>query len=118
MAKVIIPLVSPHDETTNTGAAKVILLLLLLLLLLYGILKTNQDQPTSTDNANLLQLITTKSATDNYKECYLLMVGDGLTQMRAKQFFDLIDEISTSYGPRHEVTVMLQKALDQVVFIP
>lgn len=103
-------MVSPHDKTINTGAAKVILSLLLL----YGILKINENEPTNADDANLLQL----SLAENYKERYLLMVRDGLPQMRAKQFSDLIDETSTSYGPRHEVTVMLQKALDQVVFIP
>lgn len=46
------------------------------------------------------------------------MVGDGLTQIRAKQFSDIIDETSSSYGPCHKVTIMLQKALDQVIFIP
>ena len=46
------------------------------------------------------------------------MVGDGLTQIQAKQFSDLIDETSASYGPRHELTQMHQKAMDQVIFIP
>ena len=54
----------------------------------------------------------------NTSERYLLMVGDGLTQMRAKQFSELIEETSHSFGPRHKVTVMLQKAMDQVTFIP
>ena len=46
------------------------------------------------------------------------MVGDGLTQIRAKQFSDLIKESSASYGPCHETTMMIQKAIDQVIFIP
>ena len=45
----------------------------------------------------------------NASECYLLMVGDGLTQMRAKHFNELIEETLHSFGPRHKVTVMLQK---------
>ena len=45
------------------------------------------------------------------------MVGDGLTQIHAKQFTDMIDESSTLYGPCHRVTQMLQKVLEQVIFI-
>ena len=46
------------------------------------------------------------------------MVGDGLTQMRAKQFSEMIDQTSISYGPRHEVTTMLQEALERIIFLP
>ena len=49
---------------------------------------------------------------------FLVMVGDGLSQMRARQFSELIDETCTSYSPWHRVTTTLQKVLEQVIFIP
>ena len=52
------------------------------------------------------------------KEHHLIMVGNGLSQIRARQFSDLIDKTSTLFGPRHETTLMLQKAFNQVIFIP
>ena len=108
-AQVIILPVSPHDENTTSGAAKVILSLLVL----YGILDSSEANKNSEDpNLRKLRL------SPNAQERYLLMVGDSLTQMRAKRFSELIDETSTSYCPRHKVTQMLQKAMDQVIFIP
>ena len=108
-ANVIFPPVSPHDETMNTGAAKGISSLLVLygLLVLDGSGNGNEET-----NINQLRLA------PNAHQRYLLMVSNGLTQMRAKQFSDLIEETSHSFGPRHKVTVMLQKAMDQVIFIP
>ena len=49
---------------------------------------------------------------------HLIMVGDSLTQICARQFLDLVHETSTSFGQQHETTMMLQRALDQVIFIP
>ena len=107
-ANVIVPPISPHDETTNTGAAKVILLLLVM----YGILKNRVDE-NMTDTPDVANLRLAHDA----KEHYLIMVGDGLTQIRAKQFAEIIEESSSSYGPRQRTSMMIQRALDQVIFI-
>ena len=105
----MIPPVSPHNETMNTGVVKVILSLLVL----YGLLESNGSTADNED-ADIKQL----RLAPNASKRYLLMVSDGLTQMRAKQFNKLIEETSHSFGPRYKVTVMLQKAMDQVNFIP
>ena len=108
-AKVIIPPISPHDKTTKSGAAKVILSLLHM----FGILqyKFEIDQEEETDIANM-------DLAPGAQNHHLIIVGNGLSQIRARQFSDLIDETSTSFGPRHETMLMLQKALDQVIFVP
>ena len=108
VAEVIIPPVSPHDETTNTGAAK----LILSLLVMFGILKKSESS-----NENKQMNINTLELAPETKERYLMMVGDGSTRMRAKQFNDIIEETSTSCGLCHQVTLMLQKALNQVIFV-
>ena len=100
-AHVIIPPVSPHDETTNTGAAKVILSLLTL----FGILESSHDDCNSPDTANI-------RLAQNAKQQFLVMVTDGLSQMRARQFSELIDETCTSYRPCCRAMTMLQKALE------
>ena len=41
-----------------------------------------------------------------------------VTQMRAKQLSEIIDQTSISYGLRHEVTTMLQEALESIIFLP
>ena len=52
-AQVIIPPISPHDETTNSGAEKVILSLLIL----YGILESNNASGAGAgDDPNIAQL--------------------------------------------------------------
>ena len=108
-AHVIIPPISPHNKATNSGAAKDILSLLIL----YGIFESTSSNALGDEPE-----ITKLPLDSNSNECYLLMVGDGLTQIKVKQFSDIIDETSSLYGPYHKVTVMLQKALDQVIFIP
>ena len=108
----IIPPASPHDGITNSGAAKVILSLLMM----FGLLKNMDIGNSSGDDHNneIKNLVLAPGA----KERFLVMVGDGLTQICAKQFTDMIKETSTSYGPRHGITQMLQQALDQVILIP
>ena len=100
-AHVIIPPVSPHNKTTNSGAAKVILSLLTM----FGLLKKTDTGNGSGDNsdAEIKNLVLAPNA----KERVLVMVGDSLTQIRAKQFTDMIEETPTLYGPRHRIIQML-----------
>ena len=93
-ANVIVPPISQHDETTNTGAAKIILLLLVMLC----ILESTNDCEHAMDN---MLKVTDLRLAHNAKKRFLIMVGDGLTQIRVKQFADIIEESSSSYGPRH-----------------
>ena len=107
---VIIPPVSPHDETTNTGAAKIILSL-------FTIFGNLESTSTTNETAGDIPDVINLRLANDLKDRYLIMVGDGLTQIRARQFSDLIEESSASYRLRHQTTMMIQKALDQVIFI-
>ena len=78
-AKLLIPPVSPENETTNKGAANVIMSLLLM----HGIL-----EPTTNDGANG-DLKGIRLAHD-YKDRFVMLVGDGLSQIRAKTFEKMI----------------------------
>jgi len=62
--------------------------------------------------------LTELKLSENAKEKYVIMVGDGLTQMRAKQFIEIVYQTSISYELRHEVTTMLQEALESIIFLP
>ena len=102
--EILLPPVSPEDETTNIGAAKVVLSLLVL----YGIL-----QYTGSDGVegNLKSI----GLADGYEDRYLMLVGDGLSQIRVRTFTNLIDTHSYSYNEKREQTLMIQKAMKQVV---
>jgi hypothetical protein len=102
--ELLLPPVSPEDETTNIGAAKVVLSLLVL----YGILEyTGSDGV----EGNLKSV----KLADGYEEKYLMLVGDGLSQIRVRTFTNLIDTHSYSYNEKREQTLMIQKAMKQVV---
>ena len=103
----IIPPISPEDETTNKGAGKVILSLLAL----YGILEKT-TQTSEEGNPKGLQLA------EGYDKRYLVIVGDGLSQVRARTFSNLMQECSNSFGDKHEKSIMIQKALNQIIHVP
>jgi hypothetical protein len=103
----IIPPISPEDETTNKGAGKVILSLLAL----YGILEATETEGTS-GNVKSLKLA------EGYESRYLMVVGDGLSQIRARTFTELIQEVSNSYGPQHQASTVINKALNQIIHVP
>ena len=71
----LIPPISKEDETMNKGAAKVILSLLAL----FGIME-GQSYEGEHGNVRELELAV------NYKKRYLVIVGDGLSQMRVRTF--------------------------------
>ena len=73
----IVPPISNEDETTKKGAAKVILSIIAL----FGIMK-GQDHEGVHGNVRSMEL------SENYKTRYLVIVGDGLSQMRARTFND------------------------------
>ena len=86
-----------------------------MLLTMFGILESSNAIKNNVEDVSDISALRLAS---DAKDRYLVMVGDGLTQIRAKQFSDLIEESSASYGPRHETTMMIQKAMDQVIIIP
>ena len=107
--------VSPHDETSNKGAANV----LISMLLAYGILEiksdndnNNNSEEEATDIVHKLQLC------DGYEKRYLLIVGDGLTQIRIDTFRELIEESSYRFGKRYEISNILTNAMNQIIPLP
>ena len=73
--KLLIPPVSPDNETTNKGAANVIMSLLLM----HGVIEATSNDGV---NGNLKSIHLAK----DYKDRYVMCVGDGLSHIRAKTF--------------------------------
>jgi hypothetical protein len=106
-SSMIIPPISPEDETTKKGAGKVILSLLAL----FGILEATEHEGTS-GNVKGLKLA------DNYQTRFLMVIGDGLSQVRARSFEELVQEVSHSYGKQYDASMTIQKALKQIIHVP
>ncbi len=106
-ATVLAPPVSPDDETTTRGAGKVILSILLL----FGLL-VPKDSTAIQGNVSAVALPA------DYQKRWLVLVGDGLSQMRLQAFKDMLDTSSYSFEKRYEMAQLLSKALDQCVALP
>ena len=100
----LMPPVSPEDETTNLGAAKVVLSLLVL----FGILELQSNEGAE-GNVRGIRLA------DGYDKRYLMLVGDGLSQIRVRTFVEMIGDQCYDLGQEHESTVMIRKALGQII---
>ena len=98
--KLLIPLVSPDNETTNKGAANMIMSLLLM----HGVLEATSNEGA---NGNLKGIC----LSDNYKDRYMMLVGDGLSQIRAKTFKKMIEDSSYRFKDTHKATEMIKNAL-------
>ena len=105
-AKMLIPPVSPENETTNRGAANVVMSLLLY----HGVV-----EPTDNNGANG-DVKSIQLAAD-YKERYVMLVGDGLSQVRVKTFENLIQESSFRFKENFRATDMIRRALSQVIHV-
>ena len=105
-ARALIPPVSPEDETTNVGAAKNVLSLLLL----YGILVAT-DATGTEGNIKSINLAT------NYKDRWLMVIGDGLTQIRVRTFIELIESSCYDFGEKQAKTEMIKEALGQIIHV-
>jgi hypothetical protein len=106
-ATVLAPPVSPDDKTTTRGAGKVILRILLL----FGLLV-----PTvSTAIQGKVQAVQLPA---DYQKRWLVLVGDGLSQMRLQAFKDMLHTSSYSFEKWYEMAQLLSKALDQCVALP
>ena len=81
--KLLIPPVSPDNETTNKGAANVIMSLLLM----HGVLKATSNQGVNGDLKGI-------KLAEDYQNQFVMLVGDGLSQIRAKAFDKMIEESS------------------------
>ena len=77
----LLPPISQEDETTNKGATKVIQLRLALFRIMEG--QTYEGKHGSVRELELAE---------NFQKRYLDIVGDGLSQMRARTFNDLIED--------------------------
>ena len=101
----IIPPVSPEDETTNTGAAKVVLSFLVL----FGILEPISQEGATQNNITQIRL------KEGYKGRHLVVVGDGLSQIRVRKFSQLINETCFSLGKEQHATAMIHKAMKPIL---
>ena len=72
-ASLLLPPVSHEDETTNLGAAKVVLSLLVM----YGIFDIDSNEGSNGEVKGL-------RLADGYEDRYLMLVGDGLSQIRVE----------------------------------
>ena len=50
-----------------------------------------------------------------YDKRYLMLVGDGLSQIRVRTFVKMIGDQCYDLGQEHELTVMISKVLGQVI---
>ena len=105
-AQLLIPAVSPENETTNKGAANVIMSLLLY----HGVV-----EPTSSDGAN--GDVKGMRLAHDYKDRHVMLVGDGLSQIRVKTFETMIQESSFRFKENFQATDMIRKALGQVIHV-
>ena len=55
---------------------------------------------------------------ENFWKRYLVIVGDGLSQMRARTFNELIEDSSYSFGAQHKTTTKVVKGMQQIIFVP
>ena len=78
-AKMLIPPVTPENEITNKGAANVVMLVLLY---------HNIVEPINNDGAN--SNVKGMKLADNYHEHYVMLAGDGLSQICVKTFENMI----------------------------
>ena len=103
----LVPPIRKEDETMNKGAAKVILSLLAL----FGIME-GQTYEGEHGSVKELQLA------ENFEKRYLVIVGDGLSQMRARTFNNLIEDSAYSFGDQHETTAKVAKDMQQIIHVP
>eukprot|EP00957_Ditylum_brightwellii_P130080 9921605-Ditylum_brightwellii.AAC.1 len=82
--RVMIPCVSPENETTNKGVAKVFVKILILANILQA---TNADGMIG-NNLTKLDL------NPGYEDCYLVLIGDDLSQIHLRTFIELTQSCS------------------------
>ena len=99
--KLILPTVSPEDETTNKVAAKFVLSLLVL----FGILEPISQEGATQNKITELRL------KEGYKGRHLVVVGDRLSHIRVRTFAQLINETCCSLEKEQHATIMIHKAM-------
>jgi hypothetical protein len=80
-------------------------------LALFGILEATEHAGTS-GNVKGLKLA------ENYESRFLMVVGDGLSQVRARTFQELVQDVSNSFGKQYDASITIQKALKQIIHVP
>ena len=105
--KLLIPPVSPDNETTNNGAA----IWIMSLLLMHGVIKAMSHDGTNIKVKGL-------TLAPDYKDWYVMLVGDGLLhQVRAKTFKTIIEESCYWFKETQRATEMICNVLGQVIHI-
>ena len=104
--KLLIPPVSPDDKKTNKGTAKVIMSLLLM----HGVLESTTNEGANGDLKGIC-------LTGDFEDQFVMLVGDGLSQIRAKTFEKVIEESSYRFSETHKKMRMIRLALGLVILI-
>jgi hypothetical protein len=102
--KFLLPPVSPENETTNRGAANVVMSLLLL----QGIIVPTDSEGARGD-------IRKMKLAEDYKSRFVMLVGDGLSQVRVRTFEELVKDSSFWFDEQQQCAQMLHKAMGQVI---
>ena len=105
--QMLIPPVSPENETTNIGAANVIMSLLLL----HGVIVASTRDGTDGDVKCL-------NLARDYQKRFIMVVGGGLSQLRVKTFENIIEQSSYKCNKTFFARKMIKAALCQVIHIP
>ena len=104
-AELIIRPIRPEDETTKKDATKVVLSLLLM----FGIVETCSEDTDLENDLSKIQL----SERDQYR--FLILVGDGLSQIRVKSFNQMLNESTYSLDQEETCYTTFEKAMQQVI---
>ena len=55
---------------------------------------------------------------ENFQKRYLVIVGDGLSQMWARTFNDFIKDLAYSFGTQQETSAKVAKGMQQIIHAP
>ena len=77
---------------------------------------TRHSTCADTGNEEMTELKSIRLA-DGYKNKWMMLVGDGLTQMRVKSFTEMIQNASFDVGEQQKITETIRKAMGQVVSV-
>eukprot|EP00957_Ditylum_brightwellii_P206102 15346818-Ditylum_brightwellii.AAC.1 len=55
---------------------------------------------------------------ENFCNRYLVIVGDGLSQMHAHSFNELIEDSAYSFGSQHKMTAKVTQGMQQIIHVP
>ena len=80
------------------------------LLLMHGVVVATSNEGTNGNTKHI-------ALAEDYKTWFVMLVGDGLSQIRVKTFEKMIEDSSFHFKETHKATTTIRKALGQVIHI-